>query len=273
VSQTQNKITICQSGYIREVLQRFQMEDCKPVRTPIATGTKLVASPQRSTVTKQYPFRELIGALMYIATCTRPDISHAINLLSQFNNSNDESHWQAAKRVLRYLKGTIEGKLTFSKDELDILGYVDSDWGNCDLDRRSYTGYSFILCGAAISWCSRKQRTVALSSTEAEYMGLTEAAKEAIFLSTFVQELGVKQLSKITIFNDNQSAGKLAQNPVFHSRSKHISIRHHFIRNALLEYPLTLEYLCTEEMMADIFTKPLCGPKHELCRDRLGLLI
>lgn len=130
--------------------------------------------------------------------------------------------------------------MTFTTDSKPLTGYADADWGNCHIDRRSYTGYCFILCGGSISWCSRKQKTVALSSTEAEYMSLTEAGKEAVFLIGFLKELGHEDLTNVTLFNDNQSAGKLVKNTVFHAKSKHIETRYHFIRQAVMNYPLVL---------------------------------
>lgn len=208
---------------------------------------------------------------MYLATGTRPDIAHAVSMMSQFNNNHGRIHWTMAKRILRYLKGSIKLGLVFRKTDRALVGFVDADWGNCTLDRRSYTGSTFLLAGAAISWESRKQRTVALSSTEAEYMSLTDAAKEAVFLIGFLRELGFEKFAQVTLFNDNQGAGRLASNPVFHSRTKHIDIRHHFIRNVLQDQTVTLEYLPTERMIADVLTKALPAPKHESCIKALGV--
>ena len=172
----------------------------------MALGGKLEVS-SGADKTEQLPYRELIGALMYLSVGTRPDIAHTVNYLSQFNNCHHVRHWKAAKRVLRYLQGTIDKGLIFTKDNKSLIGMADADWGNSELDRRSYTGYAFILSGGAISWCSRKQRTVFLSSTEAEYMCLSEAAKEATFCINFLKELGCRNLAKVTFFNDNQSVG------------------------------------------------------------------
>lgn len=163
---------------------------------------------------------------------------------------------------IRYLKGTINNGLFYTKTGKNLIGYTDADWGNCGLDRRSYTGSVFLLANAAISWESRKQRTVALSSTEAEYTALSDAAREAIYLSRFLSEIGLPSLSKVTLHNDNQGAAKLAVNPVFHSRSKHIDIRCHFIRHALVEHRIDLIYTPTEDMVADILTKALPSNKH-----------
>ena len=237
VEQKKNQISIAQSGYIREVLQKFEMSDCKAVKSPLAAGTKLERETNAVGNDTRYPHRELIGALMYIAIGIRPDIAHAVVMLSQFNNHNGQAHWQSAKRILRYLQGTINRKLVYTQDKEGIIGHAVADWGSCTIDRKSYSGYVFSLSGVAISWTSRKQRIVALSSTEAEYVSLSEAIQEAIHLSSFVKELRLDTLSKITIFNDNQSAGKLVENPVFHSRTKHVDIKH-FIRQAIQIHPI-----------------------------------
>ncbi|XP_043481615.1 secreted RxLR effector protein 161-like [Leptopilina heterotoma] len=249
------------------------MNDSKPTTTPLVLGIKLSINSVNDKEGKSaFPFRELIGALMYIAIGTRPDIAHSVNMLSQYNNSYERIHWVAAKRVLRYLKGTMDLKLIYKKDDSHLKGYVDSDWGNCTIDRKSFTGSVFIMGGAAISWESKKQRTVALSSTEAEYMALTHASKEAIHLIAFLNQLRLPKFASVELFNDNQSAGKLAVNPVFHSRSKHIDIKHHFIRETLNNHPIKLVYLSTDLMIADVLTKPLPGPKHYFCVKGLGLM-
>lgn len=148
---------------------------------------------------------------------------------------------------------------------------MDADWGGCLINRKSYTGYTFLMSGAAISWKSQKQKTVALSSTEAEYMRITEGVKEAMYLSSFMREIGLRELENLTISNDNQGAKLLTENPVFHQRTKHIDIRHHFIRDVLKENYVKLHYLNTNEMPADILTKLLAGPKHQLFTHKLGL--
>lgn len=214
---------------------------------------------------QELPYRELIGALTYLAVATRLDIAFTVSSLSQFNNSYSNIHWTAVKRVLRYLKGTADLGLVYEGDTEPLKGFVDADWGNCLVNRRSFTGYTFILSGCAISWEARKQRTVALSSTEAEYMALSEAAKETIHLHGFLQELSLHDLTNVVVFNDNLGAKKLADNPIFHSRSKHIDLRHHFIRDALHSGQLRIEHIPTEDMTADVMTKALPRPKHIRC--------
>ncbi|XP_077277091.1 uncharacterized protein LOC143905509 isoform X1 [Temnothorax americanus] len=245
---------LSQAGYIKDLLFRFGMADCKTSNTPLDSNIKLTAGdPEYGDDLVLY--RELVGSLMYLALGTRPDIAHAVSVLSQFNSCHEKKHWTAAKHVLRYLKNTINLALCFERTNKGLTGYVDADWSNCAMDRRSYTGTAFILAGGAIFWESRKQRTVALSSTEAEYMGLTDAAKEAVYLINFLKELGLEKLTNVNLYNDNQGARELAHNPVYHGRSKHIDIRHHFIREVLNEHPVKLEYLPTEEMVADVLTK------------------
>lgn len=270
--QTESSIEISQKIYIREILKRFNMTDSKPVSTPISLGTKLIKSEECGENQNSFPFRELVGALMYLAVSTRPDIAYSVNWLSQFNNSFGKEHWIAAKRILRYLQGRMDLGLKFEKTEESLKGYADADWGNCPVDGRSYTGYVFTLANASISWEARKQRSVALSSTQAEYMAMSEATKEAIFLKNFLKELHFEMPNPIKMFNDNQGAHLLAKNPVFHNRTKHIALRHHFVREALSDGFIDLEYLQTSEMIADVLTKGLPGPLHRKCINGLGLV-
>lgn len=219
---------------------------------------------------KQFPYQRLIGSLMYLAVSTRPDIAYAVNFLSQFNTNYDIEHWKAAKRILRYLKGTIDYGLRYKKIGLPLFGFADADWGANLVDRRSYSGYAFILAGAAISWEARKQRTVALSSNEAEYMALSEATKEALHLQGIMSNTKMSN-GCTTIHNDNQGAQELVRNTGYHPRTKHIDVRHHFIRESYAKERIKLEYTPTEEMPADMLTKGLTGTKHRDCLLTLGM--
>jgi hypothetical protein len=272
IEQNENEICLSQAGYIREILKRYRMEDCKPVLTPLAVGSKLSElHSEDDNEDTNFPFRELIGELMYVAVGTRPDVSHAVSVLSQFSNCYRKKHCTAAKRVLRYLKGTIDKKLIYRKNQDNLTCYVDVDWANCEIDRRSYTGSTFILSDAAFSWESRKQRTVALSSTEAKYMALSDASKEAVFLIGYLKELGFQSLANVVVFNDSQGAGRLTENSVYHARSKHIDVRYHFIRDAVKKHPIKILYLPTEKMIADVLTKALPKENHDRCILGLGL--
>lgn len=172
------------------------------------------------------------------------------------------------KRILRYLKGTIDYCLRYEKrgeEQFNLIGFVGADWAGDPIDRKSFTGYLFKLGGNPISWESKKQHSVALSSTEAEYVGLIEACKEAIHLRRVLTNIISTKNKKILIYNDNQSVIKLSSNPVYHSRTKHIDIKQHFVRECVDKGYVYLEYMSTEHMPADVLTKGLVGAKHQNC--------
>jgi len=264
-------IKVSQKTYVNDLLQRFGMKDCKPVSTPLDVGTKLTKTKEWSAKDgPRPPYRELIGGLLYLSVATRPDVTHAARVLSQFNDCFGKAHWTAAKRVLRYLKGTADVGITYKRGEGNFEGYVDADWAGSIHDRRSFTGYAFNMNEGCVSWESRKQRTVALSSTEAEYMSLSEGTKEAVYLKRLLRELGT-DVDCVKLSNDNSGAQKLAMNPIYHARTKHIDIRHHFVREAIAAGFVRLQHLATEKMPADILTKALTKSKHENCDRLLGL--
>jgi hypothetical protein len=204
---------------------------------------------------------------------TRPDISAAVNVLSQFMSCPNEQHWTGIKRILRYLKGTLNHGLCFSGDDVDLVGYSDSDWAG-DIDtRRSTSGYVFQIGGATINWCSKRQLTVARSSTEAEYMALSAAAQECIWLRRLLKDFGTGENDKpTTIYEDNNGAIELAKNPKFHNRTKHIDVAYHFTRERVASNELSVIHCPTEEMLADIMTKGLGRIKFEKFRDMLGVV-
>lgn len=267
-SEDRKTITMCQEKYSREILKRFGMVECKPVTSPLDANVKLQKC--ESVEKSVYPYQSLIGSLMYLATSTRPDLSYPVSMLSQFNNCYSQVHWSAAKRVLRYLQKTIDHGIVFRKIDDNLVGYADSDWGNSIDDRRSYTGFVFTLSGACISWESRKQRTVALSSTEAEYMALSDASKEVLHLKKLLFDLH-ESVTTVTVFNDNQGARQLARNPVFHNRTKHIDVRYHFLREVVQNGEIDIRYMPTNRMPADFLTKALPGPKHNYCKSFLKI--
>ena len=197
-------------------------------------------------------------------TSTRPDIAYVVTLLSQYMSSPHTVHLAIAKSVLRYLKGTTNYSLNYvkSKNDLELTGYSDSDWGSSP-DRRSISGYCFKLNteSALISWRSCKQRVVALSTCEAEYLSLTESCKDALFLRQILSDLTNNELTPVTLHTDNQGSLALAKNPVHHKRTKHISIRYHFIRHQVTYGVIKLLYIPTSDNIADLFTKPLPKPK------------
>ncbi|XP_045466761.1 secreted RxLR effector protein 161-like [Harmonia axyridis] len=246
------------------------MTECKGVKTPLDKGLDF-NKVDKNIRDPNIPYQNLIGGLMYLSVLTRPDIAFSVSFLSQYNNKYTDVHCQSAKRILRYLKETKKVKLKYFKNDNDLEGFADADWANDKSDRRSYTGFVFRLSGGAISWQSMKQRTVALSSTEAEYMALSEAVKEAIYLKNLLFEL-VRFKDRIVVFNDNQGAQKLLANPSNHCRTKHIDVRHHFVRDCVDQKQINVQYISTDEMVADILTKGLNNVKNSNFCSKLGLV-
>lgn len=270
VDKSKQTIILSQKDYIDQLLHKFNMSQCKPAQTPMET--KLNVSKNEHCV-GNFPYQQIIGSLMYLAVLTRPDIAYTVGFLSQFNNCYSKEHCSYVKRLLRYLKCTKDYGLKYSANGSSILeGFVDADWGGNVIDRRSYTGICFTLSGCVISWETKKQNTVALSSSEAEYMAITEACKEAIYLRNLQYEI-TQKLYTIDIFNDNQSAQKLTENPVFHKRTKHIDIKYHFCRECVANNIVNVRYLPTAEMPADLFTKSLGSTKHYEFLDKIGVQI
>lgn len=274
-------IFIHQSKYIADKLKQFNMEHCKPIATPMEIGQKFLPSPCTSITTNNpnedsFPYKEAVGSLVYAMTCTRPDICYAVMRISQHLQNPTPIHWIAVKRIFRYLKGTQHNGILYQGDEqsskLTLISYSDADWAGDTIDRKSTSGYLFILANGAISWASKKQTTTALSTTEAEYIATTLAAKEAIWLRRLLEDLGEKQDSPTTILCDNQSAIALSENPKFHSKSKHIEMQFHYIRDQIHSKELRLEYCSTQQMYADYLTKSVGKEKHELCKQHSGLV-
>lgn len=268
VDKKSNSITIDQKHYIEQLLKKFEMSDCNTAETPIECKLNVEKS---SICDNRLPYQKLIGSLMYLAVLTRPDIAYSVSYLSQFNNSYSTVHWNYAKRVLKYLSKTKDHCLRYSKGKTELEGFVDADWASDTIDRRSYTGFCFTKSGSVVSWESKKQRTVALSSCEAEYMAISEACREAIYLKNLECEItGCSK--KIILYNDSQSALRLANNHQSHKRSKHIDVRYNFIRNAINDDIIETEYLATANMPADLLTKGLPGMKHYKFMKTLGIV-
>ncbi|XP_049308584.1 uncharacterized protein LOC125777524 [Bactrocera dorsalis] len=220
---------------------------------------------------EKVPYMEAVGSLLYAAQNTRPDISFAVNLLSRFSQNPGKGHWLALKRVMRYLKGTVNKGIVFRKSVQGLTGYCDADWAG-DLDqRRSTSGYVFIMQGAAISWSSHRQRTVALSSTEAELTSVMSAMQEAIWLHRLESELVHGGTEGIKMYCDNKSAIHIVRNNNFSPRTKHVDIKAKFIREKLRDKSLQLEYISTSEMLADGLTKAIPAVKNEFINVKLGL--
>ncbi len=205
---------------------------------------------------KKVPYREAIGSLMYASVATRPDIGFAVSTLSRFLDNPGSAHWEAVKRVFRYLSGTRDYELTYGGERHDLVGYTDVD-GVAQEHRHAISGYAFLIDGGAISWSSRKQELITLSTAEAEYVATTHAAKEAIWLHKLIFQLFPNLNTPTTLYCDNQAALRLVTDDNYHARTKHIDLRYHFIRQVTASGALHLVYCPTDDMTADILTKAL----------------
>ena len=251
-------LEISQKAYIEQVLERFGMANCKSVATPAEGVLMRLTDDDKASTDREY--MSLVGSLLYAAIVTRPDIAFAVQSLGRHLQRSGAEHWIAAKRVLRYLQGTISLGIMYGKNgahELDMIGYCDADWGGDRDTRRSTTAYVFMLAGGSITWASKLQPTVALSSSEAEYMAVSAAVQDAIYMRQLLSDLGYPQDHPTVIFEDNQGCIALSENPVMHKRTKHIDMRHHFIRERVESKEIALQYVATEHQLADLLTKPL----------------
>lgn len=270
-------LTVDQSLYIKEILQRYNMADCKPTNSPLDSYQRLSKEmePKTEAEAKEMenkPYREIVGSLMYLTQHTRPDITYAVNLVSRFSQNPGKVHLGAIKRILRYLKGTINVKLHFVKNDEEICGYSDADWAEDRDDRKSTLGYIFMFQGGAVSWASKKQPTVANSTTEAEYTATAFTTKEALWIRKLLTEIDPQLTAKpITIHSENRSSINLCQNEGFSQRTKHMDVRHHLIKENVEKGVIKMKFLPTEEMLADPLTKPVSGKKIMKFSEQTGL--
>jgi hypothetical protein len=228
----------------------------------MVTRTKLSKHDQGGEVDPTQ-FKQIIGSLMYL-TATIPDLMFAVNMIARFMEHPVETHMTAAKRILRYLKGTIELGILYKRGESKkLIAYSDSDYGGDIDDMKSTSG--------AIAWSSRKQPIVTLSTTEAEFIAAAHCVCEGIWLKRILDSIGLQQQPCLTVLCDNNSTIKLSKNPVMHGRSKHIDIRFHFLRNLSCEGLVELVYCASKEQIADVMTKALSLPQFENFRKLLGV--
>ena len=278
IRDRQNRtLKLSQRSYLEKILRDFEMWDCnKRHDTPIDTHTKLQkAEPDYEPKPAEIKwYQRAVGSLMYAMLGTRPDIAFAVSVVSRYASRPTQAHKSAVTRILRYLRKTVDHVLVFRGPLAVLSGYSDSDWAGDYDTRKSTSGFVFGVGSAAISWSSKLQATVALSTCEAEYIGQTNAAKEAIWLRRLLDEIQPKTANQpraTIIYCDNQGAIALAKNPQFHARTKHIDIQHHFVREKVNEGVVQLEYIDTERQVADGLTKALDKVRFERFRKAIGL--
>jgi hypothetical protein len=262
-------LSLTQARATHALLDKYNMKATKTKATPLSSSTRLVKGDNDKDRTSQ-PYSELIGSLLYLSICTRPDISQAVGALSRYMSNATDAHWTSAKGVLKYLAGTTTTGINFGDGDPKIIGYCDADYAG-DLDtRRSTTGYVFMLHGGAISWSSRLQPTVAASTTEAEYMAAAAAVKEALWLRKLSSDMDLSS-DIINIYCDNQATLSLLKNPTSSARSKHIDVLHHFARERVSRQEVSFSYISTDNNVADNFTKPLGDNKFLTSRTGMGV--
>ena len=271
-------LSLSQTNFITNLIQQHGLQDSKPVSTPLNPGSRLSTSmaPQNdaeASEMSQYPYISVVGSLMYLALTTRPDIAYAAGVLARFNSNPGLAHWQAAKHVLRYLKGTAEHKLVYrpSDSPEPFITYSDADHGGNPDNGRSTGGYVVKIGSGAVSWSSKLQSLVALSTTEAEHISAVEAGKEIIWMRNLLGELGFQFSGPSMLRMDNQSAIAVSKNPEHHGKMKHLSLRLFWLQDAVEEGLIGPTFVSTQNMAADIFTKALDRVKLQKCVGMVGL--
>ena len=231
-------LSLSQDSYINKILERFHMQHSKPIDTPIAKGEGLSRrmcpkTPQEEEYMRKVPYTSAVGSLMYAMMCKRPDICFAVGMVSRYQSNPGPVQWKAVKRILRYLKGTATYSLCYEGNDLQLKGYTDADWGG-DLDeRKSTSGYIFLLNNGAISWSSKKQSCIALSTMEAEFVAFSATVQEALWLKSFFDHLGVNANSadSVLVNYDSQAAIAYTKDPKYHGKTKHIDIKYNFVKD------------------------------------------
>jgi len=264
-NRQERTLELHQSSYVDQLLERHGMDGCNPVTTPMDGVLRGVDDGCRDE-----EYMRMVGGLMYGAMVTRPDIAYSVSVLGRHLNASGPDHITAGKRVLRYLKGSKELGIKFGgsgNQKVELVGYVDADWGGDPDSRKSTTGFVFTVGGGAISWGSKLQGSVSLSSAEAEFVAACTATQEALYLRQLMKDVGFAQPKATVIYEDNMAAIALAENPVHHQRTKHIDIKYKFIRDEVKKGKFKLVHIPTDRQLADLFTKPLSKVKVQDLRE------
>jgi hypothetical protein len=262
-------LQLSQTLYIDNLLKKYYTGNFRRADTPLDPGTKLFKGNVESVTNNKFPYREIIGALNYLSQCTRPDLTFAVSYLAKFSNCHNDTHHKAIMHVLRYLHHTREEGITYSTEwPLEPYGLSDATWGSDMENSRSVSGHIFCLGGGPVSWSSKSQTTVALSSAESEYVAICSAAKEALHLKQFLPEIDDESYSAnhcITIYGDNTACIAIAREPVMHERQKHFDLKLHFVREGIYRKDINLEYIDTRINASDLLTKPSSREMFRTC--------
>jgi hypothetical protein len=268
-------LQIDQTHYIQDMLKEFQYEDCRTVSTP-ADGYEHLQPVAASGAPQGAPFdvvkyQRALGRFNWLVRGTRPDLAFVAHKLSQHCHQPRQGHWAGVQRVFRYLKHSKQLGISYGRIKNGLIGYADADFAADGEDRRSTMGYAYVLNGGAVTWAARKQQSISTSTTEAEYVALCNASKEAVWVRNLLNHIGKGMQGAVRILGDNQGALKLVANPEFHARSKHIDVQYHYVRELVEDGVVSVEYIPTTEMAADCLTKPLKRALFEANLRALGL--
>ena len=271
VHQKLGEITLCQEAYAKKILEKCGMEECNPTHVPMEPRLKLSKRSEAPAVDAT-EYRSVVGSLRYLIN-TRPDLAYSVGYVSRFMEAPTMEHWTAVKHILRYIKGTTNFGIVYSKEkeEVKLLGYSDSDMAGDIDDRKSTSGVAYFLGRSIVSWLSQKQKVVAQSSCEAEYIAAATAACQGVWLRSLLGDLTNREAEQVVLNIDNKSAISLCKNPVHHDRSKHIDTKYHYIRQCVEESKIEVNYVCTNDQLADILTKSLGRVKFAEMRGRIGV--
>jgi len=266
ILHTATGLELRQTQYITNILTRFGMKHSRPVSTPIDPKAPLVKADESEPACEKQLYQQMIGSLMYLITCTHPDLGFVLSFLSRFSSHPLLCHHTAVKRVFRYLAGTRTTALVYTRRSsmnipLLITGYSDADYASCRDICHSISGYIFLLNGCAISWLSKKQNSVSTSTTESEYMALATTARQALWYINGLSQLGFT--NPVELKADNTSTINLAENPINNPKTKHINVSYHFTREHLICKSVTLSYVPTGENLTDIMTKGFTSVLHQ----------
>jgi hypothetical protein len=270
IKQFQDDTFISQTKYIQDIINKFGMKDAKPIKTPMGTNGHLDLDTGGKSV-DQKVYRSMIGSLLYLCA-SRPDIMLSVCMCARFQADPKKVHLMVVKRIMRYLVYTPKFELWYPKGStFDLIGYSNADWARCKIDRKSTSGTCQFLGRSLVSWASKKQNSVALSTAEAEYIAAGHCCVQLLWMRQTLRDYGYK-LSKVPLLCDNESAIRMADNPVEHSRTKHIDNRYHFLRDHQQRGDIQIDYVSTKEQLCDIFTKPLDEKTFNKLRNELNIL-
>jgi Reverse transcriptase (RNA-dependent DNA polymerase)/Integrase core domain len=270
VCRNKKSIFLSQRKYILDLLTEVGMLECKPAETPCVKNIKLDENRSSKSVNKER-YQRLVGKLIYLSH-TRPDIAYAVSIISQFMHNPAEEHMEAVMRIIRYLKGTPGRGIKFIKQgHTEITGYTDADWAGNIVDRKSTAGYFTFVGGNLVTWRSKKQNVVALSSAEAEFRGMVKGVFELLWIKKLLTELGFKPENEMQLFCDNKAAIDISHNPVQHDRTKHIEVDRHFIKEKLDSNIISLPFVRSQEQIADILTKAVGSKEFDDALKKIGM--